>query len=456
MQPGLAYGEKLPIRVKAAYALGDHSLNLQMAAMSLLYLLFLTETVGLRPSLAGLVLLAGRAADALSDPLMGRISDRTRWVWGRRRPYFLIGALPFGLTFAALWVPLPYDDTTAVFLTYAAFYVMNSLSATVLAVPYMALLPELALGYDERTSANSYRQVAAVAGVLLAALCFRPLVDLFGGGREGWGWAGLALGLWLVMPWLAVYRVSWERPEPLREARIGFLHGMRMMGRHRAYRRLLGVYLAARVALDVVGAMFIFYVTYWLLRPGDFEISMGLMLVAGACALPLWLRLARRRDKRTIFKVGAAWWIAVQLLMFWLAPGQPAWMLFAIVVAAGAGYTICDMMPWSMLGDVIDADQLDVGERRDGIYTGFFTFVRKLGGATGVALAGLLLDLAGFQRSGPESEAAIWAIRILTTLVPACFLALAIVIAGGYSLSRARHAQILTHLERRSSGSSAP
>jgi sugar (glycoside-pentoside-hexuronide) transporter len=439
----------LPARVKTGYALGDHAINIQLASISLFYLFFLTSVAGLPPSLAGLVVMAGGVADAISDPLMGRISDRTRWAWGRRRPYFLLGALPFGLSFAALWLPLPYHDTAAVFLTYAALYVLNTLCFTVLAVPYMALLPELALGYQERTSAHSYRQVAAVSGVLLVALGFRPLAELLGGGPEGWALTGAILGLWLALPWLAVYRVSWERPEISHESQIPFVDGLRVMVRNRAYRRLIGLYLSGRVALDLVGAIFLFYFTYWLLRPDDFNIAMGLLLISGVCSLPLWVRLAQRVDKRRLFVVGAAWWIAIQLALFWLQPGHPAWWIFAIAVAAGAGYVVCDMMPWSMLGDVIDADELESGERRDGVYSGFFTFTRKIGGACSVALAGLTLELAGFEKGGEQPESALWAIRILTTLVPACCLAIAAAIARGYPLSRERHAEILSQLDRR-------
>ena len=108
-------GERVPSGTKFVFSWGDHTLNLTFSALSLFYLYYLTEHVGLRPGLASMVLLVGRAFDAITDPAMGRFSDRTRWHAGRRRPFFLIGAVPFGLSFAALWIDYPVESELAKF-----------------------------------------------------------------------------------------------------------------------------------------------------------------------------------------------------------------------------------------------------------------------------------------------------------------------------------------------------
>lgn len=452
--PGAGHGAAaapLPLHVKSGYALGDHAINVQLASISLFFLFFLTEVAGLPPSLAGLVLLAGRWWDAITDPLMGRLSDVTPWKIGRRRPYFLIGAIPFGVTTALLWAT-PSGDTGS-FAYYVAIYLMNTTASTVLAVPYMSLLPELALGYHERTTLNSFRAVGAVTAVLVTAVCLRPLVEALGGGAAGWERAGLVLGLWVTLPWLAVFAVTWERPGLHRRGQLGFFEGLRLAARHRAYRRLLGLFLTARIAVDVVSAMFLFYFTYWMGRPEDFPITIGLMLSAVVVSLPGWLWLAKRWDKRRVFLIGCGWWIAAQLLILWMGPEEPRWLAFAVAAFAGVGYAVADLMPWSMLGDVIDADELRTGERREGVYAGFFTFLRKLGGAAGVAMAGLVLELSGFVRGVPQGETTLLAIRLLTGGAPILFLAIAMTIALGYPITRDRHASIAEQLvARRGSG----
>jgi len=442
--------ERLGIAVKSGYALGDHSINIQLACLSLFYLFFLSEVVGLSPSLAGLVLLGGRAVDAFTDPLMGRLSDRTRWRFGRRRPWFLIAALPFGLSFALLFSPAPGGGELAVFAFYLSIYVVNTLCSTMLAVPYMALLPELALGYHERTSMNSYRTVGVVAAILLSAAGMPWLVERFGGGAPGYAGAGIVLGAWVALPWLVVHRVSWERPELHTESTTSFADAVKRLGRHASFRQLAVLFVVARIAVDVAGAMLIFYFAYWIARPEDFSLAMVLMLGGVAVSLPFWMRLAREVDKRSVFIAGSLWWSAMLLGIFLYDPAQPRWLVLAFAGLSGVGYGVADLMPWSMLGDVIDEDDLQSGERSEGLYAGFFTFLRKLGGAAGVALAGLVLDAAGFVRGGAaQSEAAQLAIRCLTALAPIACLLGASAIALRYPLGIARHAEIKRRLDER-------
>jgi sugar (glycoside-pentoside-hexuronide) transporter len=458
-RPGPQPGEASPrpdpaiaVRVKVGYALGDHTINVQLATVSLFFLFFLTEVVGLPPSLAGLVLLVGRGVDAFTDPLMGRLSDRTRWRWGRRRPYFLIGALPFGASFVLLWSPVDLGGgPAAVFLVYVAFYVLNTLFSTLLAVPYMALLPEMALDYHERTSMNTFRTAGVVLAILLAAVGMPWLVAQFGGGANGYAGAGLVLGIWVALPWLVVFGVSWERPGFRRPSAAGFVASLRRLAEHRSYRLLASLFLTARISVDVAGAMLIFYFTYWVGRPEDFSLAMALMLGGVIVSLPFWMRLARRADKRSVFIAGALWWSAMLVGIFFYDPAQPRWIVLALAGLSGIGYGVADLMPWAMLGDVIDEDELESRERRDGVYAGFFTFVRKLGGAAGVAVAGIVLDAAGFMRGAPAQEgSALLAIRALATLGPIAFLLGACVLALRYPLTRARHTEIRRGLAARS------
>jgi sugar (glycoside-pentoside-hexuronide) transporter len=434
--------------VKLGFASGDHTLNAALSTLTLFYLFFLTEVAGLRPALASLILLLGRFVDAFTDPAMGRISDRTSWRLGRRRPYFVIGAIPFGLSVALLFQPIPVESQAVKFGIYVAAYVFHSLAYTVLAVPYMALLPEMALGYQERTSLNTYRSAAAVLGTLLVAVAFQPLIRALGGGAAGFASAAICLGIWLTLPWILVHRITWERPEFSGRARIGLIEGAKQLIAHHAYRRLVGLYICARSASDLIGAMFLLYFAYWLRRADDFSVTMAVLLCAVIFSLPAWLRVSRSVDKRNLFIFGALWWVGAQTFLLLAAPTWPRWTIFAVAAAAGIGYAMADLMPWSMLGDVIDEDELNTGERREGIYAGFFTFLRKLGGATGVLVAGVVLDLAGHGRASEGGEPARQAIRVLTAVAPACFLALGAWIARGYPISRKRHAEILQELGR--------
>jgi hypothetical protein len=138
----------------------------------------------------------------------------------------------------------------------------------------------------ERTSISTYRSAASVLGTILAAVATLPGVAFFGGGAQGYLVMGCLYGVWLSIPWAVVFLRTAERPDFQREPSHSFLEGVRLAAGHRAYRQLMALYLCSRVAMDVVGAMLIYYFTFWLARPGDFEATMGLMLVAAVVSLP--------------------------------------------------------------------------------------------------------------------------------------------------------------------------
>ena len=331
MSGGTTTHKPLSIRLKAGYAFGDHTINIHLATVSLFYLFFLSEVVGLSPSLAGLVLLGGRIVDAFTDPLMGRLSDRTSWRWGRRRPYFLLAALPFGVSFTLLWATPDASGEAAIFLFYLSIYVVSTLCATVLAVPYMALLPEMTLDYHERTSINSYRMVGVTIALLLSAVGMPWLVQRFGGGAEGYAGAALVLGVWITVPWLIVYAVSFERPALRTSVQASFFSSLRNLVRHRSYRLLASLFVVARIAVDLTGAMLIFYFTYWVMRPEDFPIAMALMLGCSVASLPFWLKLSRSVDKSRVFVAGALVWSVMLVAIFSYQPDTPRWVVFAFV-----------------------------------------------------------------------------------------------------------------------------
>jgi sugar (glycoside-pentoside-hexuronide) transporter len=434
---------------KTVYATGDFTVNTVLSSLSIVYVTyFLTLVVGLRPELAGAVQLIARSVDAFTDPMMGRISDLCRWRLGRRRPFFLIGALPFGLFFALLWVDLPLESQGALFAYYSVVYVLLSISMTVLSVPYLALQPEMALGYDARTSLNTYRNAGSVLGVF-AAVSFRPVANALGGGPEGFALAGVGFGVLMAAPWLAIYAATWERPDfQTRAAKLSFRQGIALLARHTSFRRLTGLYLCGRVSMDLTGAMLILYFTHWLGRSGDFETMMFLFLSCVLLSLPVWLRIARRTEKSTVFVIGAVWWMVGQITLLAAQPDWPPWIIFVFSPLIAVGYAVVDLMPWSMLGEVVDEDDLANGERREGVYNGFFMFVRKLAGTAAVALALGLLGLLGYGKES-QPESAVTAIRWLASVGPAAFLALSVWFARGYPLTRLAHERILTRLEER-------
>ncbi len=452
LQPAAHRSRPEPVPVltawrRAVYASGDFTINAALNALSFVFTgYFLMHVAGLRPSLAGLVPLVGRTVDAITDPLMGRISDRTRWRLGRRRPYFLIGSLPFAISFALLWLEPGFESQAARFAYYAGMYSLLTTAMTVLSIPYLALQPEMAVTYDDRTSLNTFRAAGAILGVF-AAIALRPLAEYFGGGSAGFLSAACLFGAAFAVPWFAVYKVSFERPELHRVSyETSFLKGLRSAFALASFRQLVLVFLFSRMAIDTVSTLLILFFTHWLGRSRHFEIGMLLFLASVVVAFPAWLRVSRNTDKMPLFVAGATVWLIVQLSLLLVERDAPVWLMFCLMAIAGFGYAAADVMPWSMLGEVIDEDELRSGERREGLFHGLFTFVRKLGGALGVAIVFGVLEVVGFQPGAPNDREVDHVILWLTSLAPATFLLCAILAGQKYPLTRQVHATMLARL----------
>lgn len=443
------HDDRLPLHLKVIYGLGDHSVNVALVALTMVFPFYLTDVVEMRVGLAGLVPLVGRSADALTDVLMGRISDRTRWKAGRRRPYLLIGAVPFAISFAAIWTVPPIENAGLEFAYYVGVYVMISISMTVVAVPYQALMPELTDNYDERTSLATSRSVLSLLGTLLTLVCFKPLVDWLGGDAQAWATGGGVLALWILWPWFPIWWVTYERPRMHVQTSLSLRDYFSVLVQNRSFRRLLALFALGRIAIDLPMALFLHYFTYVIGRPDYFVPVMFAFLVSTVLAMPLWLRFAKGKDKASVYRYACLGWILTFLTFLVYQPGWPFGLVIVFACLAGAGYSAADMLPWSMVADVADEDEILSGERREGLYVGVFTFVRKLAGAVGVAIAFGVLDVVGFEPGVENSDAVVWALRILTVIVPAIFVVVSSFAALGYTLGHVRHTEILEELRRR-------
>ena len=440
---------RLPFHLKLIYGLGDHSINVALVALTMIFPFYLTDVVEMPIGLAGLVPLVGRSVDAVSDVFMGRLSDRTRWKAGRRRPYLLIGALPFAIFFAAIWAVPPFEEASVQFAYFAAIYALISISMTIVAIPYQALMPDLTDDYDERTALATSRSVLSLIGTLLIAVAFRPLVVSLGGDPPAWALAGVIFGLWILWPWLPIWWVTWEKPRQENETELTLRDYIAVLVGNRNYRTLLGFFALGRIAIDLPLALFLIYFKYVIGNEGYFDSAMFAFISGTVIAMPIWMRFAQGRDKSDVYIYSCAGWILTFCGMLIMQPGWPQAAVMAVSFLSGCGYAAADMMPWSMVADIADEDELASGERREGLFVGVFTFVRKMAGAFGVAIAFLVLDLVGFAPNSENSDGVVMAIRLVTAGVPILFIVISVLFARHYTLGHDEHHEVLAELDRR-------
>jgi sugar (glycoside-pentoside-hexuronide) transporter len=440
---------KLPLYRKILFGVGDSTNSLFFTVIAFFYLFFLTDVAGIAPVLAGWVLLAGKAWDAVTDPMMGFISDHTKSRWGRRRPYFL-ACVPTAGLFYLIWVSYPIENQTCLFLAYAGLNLLFWTFYTMMAIPYSALMPELSLDYDDRTSLVSVRMSFSIVFGLLAAIVPMEIVSLFPDRKTGFAMMGLFLGMFGIFPYVISFFGTRERPEFQQKASLPFLASIRETMKNRSYVVAMVVFLLSWMCVDVIGAVFIYFIIYWMgLSENDVSILLGIIFVTAVLVLPLWVIISKRVGKKAAYVIGMSFWAAVMSLAIFLRPGVGDWVLYLFCFLAGFGVSTAHVLPWSMIIDCVDIDEHRTGARREGMYTGFTLFAQKLASSVALLLVGTFLGWAGYVANEAQKESALIAIRVLLGPVPAVLLILSIIAVLLYPVTKADHEKIRAELDRR-------
>jgi GPH family glycoside/pentoside/hexuronide:cation symporter len=453
---GLAYtlsgvAGRLSWKTKLLYGCGDTGFSLTSTLIGAYLAIFLTDVAGLAPGLAAAALFIGRTWDYLNDPMVGYLSDRTRTRWGRRRPYLLFGALPFGLAFVLLWWRPPLHTALALTIYYALAYLVYDAASTFVGMPYLALTPELSADYDERTSLTSYRMFFSIFASLLS---FTVPLLLIGAFRPENSrrvlLTGLLFGLASAVPLFLVFAGTRERRE-FSEARPPRLReSLKSVVSNRPFRLGMGIYVFTWIAVDLVQAIILYFLKYCVRRESQGDLILGAIFVAALPSLPLWNWLSRKWDKRVAFIVGVSFWTAVQLVIVSLGPSTPLAVLLGLCVLAGFGVGAAHVLPWSILPDAIEYNELKTGVRQEGTFYSVVTLAQKVASSISVPLCLLLLQLSGYRANQPEqSLATTRAIRLLMGVLPGVLLGLGTFCAARYPLGRADFARIAEEVERR-------
>ncbi|HXF60947.1 MAG TPA: MFS transporter, partial [Caldilineaceae bacterium] len=445
------------------YGSGDLGTAISAALRGFFLLAFLTDVARLNPALAGSILLVNRVWDAVNDPVIGWLSDRTVTRWGRRRPWLLIGALPFGLTFFLLWVVPPFE-TTGKALYYLVISLLLDTAYTVVNVPYTALTPELTRDYDERTSLNSYRFAFSVGGALVSAVLHPIIVGQFTDARTGYLVSGL---IWAVVSTLScfiVFAFTRERPETLEQRpdhAIPLRAQIRIALANRPYRFVIGIYLSSWLALQLVSAVLVYYLTYYMGAPERIPVTLLAVQGTSFVFLFVWSAVSRRLEKRQVYLMGGLLWLVVQIALFGLRPDDAA-LVIPLAMLAGAGVAVAYLIPWAMMPDIIELDELETGQRREGIFYGFMVFLQKAGIGAAIWLLGVALAAAGYITPSDampqpvQPDSALWAIRLFIGPVPALVLAGGLILAYFYPITRDVHRRMLAALAERRALPRAP
>ncbi len=443
----------LSLRFKLLFSIGDLTTSIPMAIIMFFQLYFLTDIARLRPDYAAWAVGLPRIWDAVNDPLFGLISDRLQTRWGRRRVLLLFGSLPLGLSFLLMWLIPPFEQF-GLALYYALAFVLFDTAFTLVYVGYNSLTPELTKDYDERSSLNGFRMVFSIAGTLGAIIFATVLGWYIPEPQHLFRVLGIGLGLFSILPPLLVFRITREDTvSPVRDA-LTWRQAMKLTLANRPFRLVMGMNLFSWTTASILAAILVYFANYRLSVPKQANYFVLIAEASAIIFIPFWVKISHRLDKRKAYIYGIISCIPVLLGISALSSSSLA-AAYILAALSGSGIATAYVLPWAMIPDIIENDQLRSGQRREGAYYSFASFFQKLATAFALWIMGQSLAWSGYlspDSSGllaVQPESAIQAIRLFIGPVPALLLIVALFFAWRYPISRENHVATLDALAAR-------
>ena len=443
--------QKLSRRTRWIYGSGDIGFSLTSSIISAYFAIYLTDVVGIAPAIAAAAIFIGRTWDYINDPLVGYLSDRTRTRWGRRRPFLLFGALPFGLIFALMWWKPPFTEPLTMAIYYGVLYAVFDTAFTFVTMPYFALTPELTSDYDERTDLTTTRMFFSILGSLIAYTI--PLMIVNGFRPENAGrilFMGGVFGLASALPLFGVFFGTREREEFMLQEQPSIWKSIKAAWTNRPFLFGLGIFLFTWVSISIIETILLFYIKYVVQRESQSDLIMATIFVVAIFTLPVWQWASRRFNKRWAYIVGTAFLAVVLLTLSSLNPAVPLGVLLMLCALAGIGVASAHVLTWAILPDAIEYGEWQTGERHEGIFYSLITLAQKIATSVAVPTALLVLDATGYiANSETLPQSAINGIRIVAGPIPAAMMLAGILFALAYPLGREKYAEIAQGLESR-------
>lgn len=452
-------GKKVGLWNVIAYGMGDFYGGGSFLLIGMLFMFFLTDVVGLSPAMAAAVFSVGKIWDAVSDPLMGYISDHTKSRLGRRRLYLIIGILPIFLTFIMLWKAVDSSNQWYLFGYYTLSYILFSTVFTMVMVPYSALNAEMTTDFSIRTRMSGFRIVFSQISALLAGTLPKIIIDSYqGDASKGYFIMGAVFGLFYAVPWLIVFFSTWELPyEAPKDERVNILDIFKNFTTifvNKSFRTHILMYIFAYTAMDVLMALFIYFLNSYLQKPGLYPVAMGSLLITQIIMLSVYIFISNKLGKGFAYRLGLIIWVVGMLSSILLTPDSMVWQLVLVCVLIGAGLSAGVMVPWAILPSVTDVDELITTQKRAGTYSGAMTLVRKMvQGLIAMPLVGFMLQAIKYDSSLQTQTAKTLAgLKSFYIAGPVVVLLLGIAVSFLFKITPARHKIMCEEIDRLKEG----
>lgn len=440
---------RLKLTEKVGYALGDVASNFYWRVFDLFLLIFYTDVFGLPAGAVGTMMLVTRIIDAVSDPVMGAVADRTKTRFGKFRPYLLWGIVPLAAAGVLTFTVPALGDGGKLAWAYGT-YIFMMLAYTFINVPYGALIGVVTRDSKDRTALTSFRFIGAFTGGSLVAYFTPNLVVWLGQGNEALGWQ-LTMGLYGLVAavlFACTFFSTTERVVPVSSAPAPVWQDIRDLGRNRPWLILFSLALVIMMTISLRASTGTFYFKYYVERPdliGSFSMTYMLALMVGAASTPLLTRFLGKKQLLLLLMS----LVTILSAAYFLVQKDQIVLMYVLQAAIGLCLGPKSPLVFSMYADTADYSEWKTGRRATAMVFSAAAFSQKLGGALAGALIGWLLAALGYAANEVQSDASAMGIVLLMTLIPAFFAGLSVVLIRFYGLDEATIETLNRELEER-------
>ncbi len=443
-----------PTTVLVAYAAPALASSFLFTAVSLYLLKFSTDVLLLAPATVGLIFGFGRFWDAVTDPLVGQLSDRTRSALGRRRPWLLASALPIAATYVAIWSPPTSLEGSGLGLWMGASILLFYTAITCFSVPYHALGAELSTDHHDRSRIFGAKAFAEHIGIVLGAVALLVMENAEAPRTAATAVSGigaLLLGAGIVWSTAALREPAHHQG---RGGSRGAHHAFGDVLRNRNARLLVAVFFLEMLGYQTFVTLLPYVTQYVLGTPGATAYYLFGAIATTLLTLPLWVPLSRRHGKVRVWRASLALKTLVFAGIAFAGAGDWLWIavltcLFGLVTGGGA------VLGPSLKADVVDSDEAQTGERKEGTFFAAWGLAVKLSIAFAIAISGFGLSATGFVPNVEQGADALLGIRAMVSVLPVVCHVLALWLLGRLHMDERVHARIREQIDSRSSAPSA-
>ena len=449
--------ERQSLKDRLAYGLADIYGGGAFVIIGTFFTVFLTKALGMSPALAGTIPLVGKIWDAVTDPIMGNICDRTVSKFGPKRFYLLIGSIISAITFLLMWIALPSGSTAGQYIFYMAMYMLFSTGFTIVMVPYNALLPDMVDDYVVRSKFSGTRIICSTFGAILAGL-IPTLIIKDNTDKSSYFTVAVVFAVIFFVAIIVTFLGTWEKQkEPVKVSiSQSFVQSLTVF-KSKSYKLFIVLFIAGQGAADFVTGLAVYYIDDVLnaYGGGRFTYMMGTILIAQFVGTLLFSAIMPKTSKKFPLLFGFPIRIVATLAMLAFSyEGANFIVILALTFVIGLGMAGSSTTIYAILADMADVDELITSVNRPGTVSAMSTFCRKIASGLSSTIIGLFLAAVGYDETiaaagGRQSLATQQGIAYIYIFVPVVLMLIALVSTYFFPITKKEFEIIRTEIKRR-------